>query len=159
MSLGNSVEKSFSHLLSSLRWSTGHLFSKVGPAVSGTTAVFLTVTPRNAAQTGSPESVEHLVPLKRWSVMLLSSQVRIRTESSGFVCWGTFLPKWSFKASWENVWAEEVHSAAVFLFLAVIDSTVSCRIFMSTLCLIHVSDFQGSARSCKSVEIRRKQSR
>lgn len=87
MSLGNSVEKSLSHLHSSLRWSTGHLFSKVGPAhcvpddlqrsyrspghrswcsqlklfrvafelsclrrrwfspVSGTTAVFLTVTP------------------------------------------------------------------------------------------------------------------
>lgn len=32
MSLGNSVGKSFSHLRSSLRWSTGHLFSKVGPA-------------------------------------------------------------------------------------------------------------------------------
>lgn len=44
-------------------------------------------------------------------------------------------------------------------FVAVFDSTASCHIFMSTRCLIHVSDFQGSARSCKSVEIRRKQSR
>lgn len=33
MSLGSSVEKSISHLRSSLRWSTGHLF-KVGPAHS-----------------------------------------------------------------------------------------------------------------------------
>lgn len=32
MALGSSFEKSFSHLHSSVRWSTGYLFSKVGPS-------------------------------------------------------------------------------------------------------------------------------